>query len=311
MEAAEKRLAFAGETAVRDNRLLERFLNYLRVERGLSVNTLRAYGRDTTDFLRFLERRKTSLQEAGKEEILAYLHELYQRLAPRSVARKIASLRAFFRYLMLDGFVSADPTEALESPKVWRTLPGYLTVKEVERLLAAPELDSPQGIRNRAMLEVLYATGLRVSELVRLRWREINLDAGFVQVVGKGNKERIVPLGDQAADWLVRYRQEAYPTLRRAQEAGDYVFLTRLGKPMTRQYFWMIVEEAGRRAGISKKLSPHTLRHSFATHLLEHGADLRAVQMMLGHADITTTQIYTHVTRERLREAYRKLHPRA
>ncbi|GAB4243871.1 MAG: site-specific tyrosine recombinase XerD [Acidobacteriota bacterium] len=300
-----------GKARMTPEQMLDRYLDYLRVERGLATNTVQAYERDLRAFLDYLKRHRRELPEVGRAELMGYLQELYERLAPRSVARKIVSLRSFFRYLVLDGLLSRDPTEALESPRTWRTLPAYLTKEEVERLLEAPELDSPQGLRNRAMLEVLYATGLRVTELVRLRWREVNLEIGFLRVVGKGNKERIVPLGDEAAAWLVRYRSEGYPQLRRPGRGEDFVFLTRLGRPMSRQYFWMLLEELGRRAGIRGKLSPHVLRHSFATHLLENGADLRAVQMMLGHADIGTTQIYTHVTRERLKELYKKLHPRA
>jgi len=292
-------------------RRLEAFISYLRVERGLSANTIDAYRRDVVDFLEFLQRRRLQLEEVERSELMTYLQELYQRLSPRSIGRKIVSLRSFYRFLILDGYLGNDPTETLESPKTWRTLPKYLTQEEVERLLAAPDLTTRHGIRDRAMLEMLYATGLRVSELVRLKKESINTEVGYLRIVGKGNKERIVPLGDQAIEALQEYLREAYRYFSRHVPATRFVFLTQQGRPMSRQYFWMTVEKLGRLAGIRLKLSPHVLRHSFATHLLENGADLRAVQMMLGHADISTTQIYTHITRQRLKQMYDRLHPRA
>ena len=294
-----------------NERKLEAFVNYLRVERGLSVNTIDAYRRDVSGFLDFTHRRKLLLDQVDRRELIAYLQELYQRLSPRSISRKIVSLRSFYRFLLLDGYLSNDPTEALETPRTWRSLPKYLSQEEVELLLEGPDLTTRHGIRDRAMLEVLYATGLRVSELVRLRKDEINTDVGFLRIVGKGNKERIVPLGEKAIDRLHEYLRDAYPHFKRRSPSSRYVFLTQQGRPMSRQYFWMTVEKLGRKAGIREKLSPHVLRHSFATHLLENGADLRAVQMMLGHADISTTQIYTHITRQRLKQIYDKLHPRA
>ena len=230
-------------------------------------------------------------------------------LPPRS--RKIVSLRSFYRFLLLDGYISQDPTETLDSPRTWRSLPTYLTQAEVEQLLATPEVSNPHGLRDRTMLEVLYATGLRVSELVGLLIREVDLEASFLRTMGKGSKEGIVPLGDAAIDSLDRYLRESRPHFLRGRLASPFLFLTQQGGPMTRQYFWQLIVKYGLRCGLSTKLSPHVLWHSFATHLLENGADLRAVQVMLGHADISTTQIYTHVTKERLKKIYQKFHPRA
>ena len=290
--------------------LLRRYLSYLKVERGLAGNTVAAYGRDIGEFLEFLDAGKLQAAQVRKEDVSAYLRELYGRVAVRSVARKIVSLRSFYRFLVLDGLAENDPTETLESPKTWRALPSYLSQDQVAELLIQPDLSTPHGIRDRAMLEVLYATGLRVTELVRLRLEELNFEIGYLRVVGKGNKERLVPLGDSARDFVALYLAEAYPYFRRKAPGSKFLFLTRRGGPMSRQYFWMIVEKLGRRIGVADRLSPHVLRHSFATHLLENGADLRSVQVMLGHADISTTQIYTHVTRERMRRIYDRFHPR-
>jgi integrase/recombinase XerD len=225
--------------------------------------------------------------------------------------RKVAALRSFFRFLLLDGFIAHDPTETLETPKTWRALPKYLTVDEVNQLLQQPDLGTPQGIRDRAMLEVLYATGLRVSELVGLKLSDLNFEVGFLRTLGKGAKERIVPIGDSAIEATTAYLEQAYPKYKSKNPTTPFLFLSQKGGAMTRQNFWVLVEKYGKRVGLASRLSPHVLRHSFATHLLENGADLRAVQLMLGHADISTTQIYTHVTRERLRRVYRKYHPRA
>jgi integrase/recombinase XerD len=287
------------------------YISYLTVERGLAANTVEAYKRDVNDFLVFLRSRKVEPAKVDRDEVRKYLQHLYGHLSTRSIMRKIVSLRSFYRFLLLDGFVSHDPTETLESPQTWRTLPKYLTEQEVEQLLQQPDLTDPRGLRDRAMLEVLYATGLRVSELVRIRKNEINLEGGFLRAFGKGDKERIVPFGDTSLEYLLDYLERAYPYFRKKSPGSPYLFLTQKGGPMTRQYFWMLVERYGKATGLAGRLSPHTLRHSFATHLLENGADLRAVQLMLGHADISTTQIYTHVTRERLKKIYKKYHPRA
>lgn len=292
-------------------RAFERFINYLRVERGLAVNSIVAYRRDIREFLEFLARNRLKPEEVEHRELLQFLQELYQRLSSRSVARKVVSVRSFYRFLILDGYLANDPTETLESPRTLHSLPKYLSQEEVERLLQLPDVTKSHGLRDRAMLEVLYATGLRVSELARLQVENVNFDVGFVRVIGKGDKERIVPLGETAQGWLNRYLRDAYPRFKRKAPGSRALFLSQKGGPMSRQNFWMIVHRLGRRLGLGDRLSPHVLRHSFATHLLENGADLRAVQMMLGHADISTTQIYTHVTRERLKKIYDKLHPRA
>lgn len=292
-------------------RAFQNYLSYLRVEKGLAANTVDAYGRDTQRFLSFLQREGWILERAGKEELLHYLQHLYEHLSPRTIVRTIASLRSFYRFLLLDGYLTKDPSETLDSPRTWRTLPQFLTQEEVEQLLDQPDPKTPHGLRNRAMLETLYATGLRVSELVRLRNDEINLEAGFLRTFGKGSRERIVPVGDSAVGRIQCYLGEARSYFLRRRTSSPFLFLTQRGGAMSRQHFWTIVIQYGKRAGIEKKLSPHVLRHSFATHLLEHGADLRAVQMMLGHADISTTQIYTHVSRERLKKIYDQYHPRA
>ncbi len=292
-------------------RTYQNFLNYLQVEKGLARNTVQAYAHDISTFLAFAEEQGLSLENIEQDDLAKYLQELYSRLSARSVARNIVSLRGFFRFLILDRYITNDPTENLESPRTWRTLPGYLTGPEVELLLSQPDITRLQGLRDRAMLELLYATGLRVSELIKLRMAEVNLEAGFLTTTGKGNKQRIVPVGDAAVAFLRTYLAEARSGLLGKSASSPYLFLTRRGRPMTRVYFWMLVGNYGRLAGISKHLSPHILRHSFATHLLEHGADLRSVQLMLGHSDISTTQIYTHVTRERLKKIYDKYHPRS
>jgi integrase/recombinase XerD len=292
-------------------RAFHNYLNHLQVERGLAVNTVEAYRRDLLEFFAFLESRARGLEEVEKQDLAQYIQHLFGHLSARSVMRKIVSLRSFFRFLLLDGYLQADPAETLESPKTWHTLPTYLTEEEVEQLLGQPDLKTPHGLRNRAMLEVLYATGLRVSELVRIRLEEMNLDAGWVRAFGKGSRERIVPVGKSAVTFVERYVEEARGHFLRKRAPSPYLFLTQQGRPMTRQYFWILVTRYGRGVGVKRKLSPHVLRHSFATHLLDHGADLRAVQLMLGHVDISTTQIYTHVTRERLKQIYDKHHPRA
>ena len=286
------------------------FLNYLRVEKGLATNTITAYRSDIEEFLAFLEDEEKNLKAVQHLDLSRFLQRLYERLSPRSVMRKIVSLRGFFKFLVLDGYLELNPAQNLETPRVWHTLPEYFTREEVEGLLAAPDLESPHGVRDRAMLEVLYATGLRVSELVGLKPGEMNLEMGILQPVGKGNKQRTVPMGQSALGYLRTYLKEARPRFLKGK-TSRYVFLTQQGGPMSRQYFWMLLNRYGRVLSRKGKLSPHMLRHSFATHLLENDVDLRALQMMLGHADISTTQIYTHVAKHRLREIYNRTHPRA
>jgi len=291
-------------------RLLPDYLAVLVVERGLATHSIAAYRRDLESFGRWLGAREIAAEGCERAHLRRYITELRGRgLSARSAARALAALRGLFRYLLERGVTGQDPTLELESPKLMRALPYFLSAAEVEALLAAPEVAKPLGLRDRSMLETLYATGVRVSELVSLTLGQLRLDPGYVKVWGKGGKERIVPVGSQAREWLARYLENARPGLDKKHR--DPVFLTVRGEGMTRQCFWQLVKKYGRKAAITTHLSPHVFRHSFATHLLEHGADLRAVQAMLGHADISTTEIYTHITRERLRALYDSKHPRA
>lgn len=287
------------------------YLAELTVGRGLAPASIDAYKSDLQKFGAWLAKQGLKLSDCDRSHIRLYLAQLRAHgLAPRSTARVLSALRGFFHYLLEKGSQDRDPTLELENPKLLRALPRFLRREEVDALLAAPSTDTPQGLRDKAMLEVLYATGLRVSELVRLQVDQVRLDPGFVRVVGKGNKERVVPLGSSAREHLSRYLREARPALA-GGKAPEVLFLTVRGEAMTRQRFWQIIKSYGRAVGIASPLSPHVLRHSFATHLLENGADLRALQMMLGHADVSTTEIYTHITRERLRQLYDRSHPRA
>ncbi len=289
--------------------LADQFLDYLRVERGLAANTIQAYSRDMERFFHFLEERGVSLLDVTQEHLMAYMASLQGLVSIRSAARNLSALKVFFRFLSSLGKIRMSPARLLSTPKLPKRLPGVLSRQEVERLLAQPEPKSPLGLRDRAMLELLYATGLRVSELVGLRIQNLNLQAGFVRTMGKGSRERIVPMGNKALEALLAYLQDGRPILLK-RRTSSFLFLNLRGKPLTRQGFWKIIRQYGRKAGIHQVIKPHLLRHSFASHLLEGGADLRAVQVMLGHADISTTQIYTHVTRERLKEIHEKHHPR-
>ena len=290
---------------------LDLYLSHLRVERGLSGNTVEAYGRDVNRFLAFLvEKKRGGPESASRTVILGYLIHLSQAdISARSRARALSALKGFYGFLVKEGLMEANPAADVESPKLSTYLPSVLSEEDVEALLAAPDVESPGGLRDRAMLEMLYATGMRVSELLNVETGHMNLEAGYIRTRGKGSKERLIPLGDQAIDWIKRYMADARGSLSRNHPAG-HVFLTRLGKKMSRQFFWRQVVKYARHAGIKKDISPHTLRHSFATHLLTHGADLRSVQMMLGHSDISTTEIYTHVTTQRLKDVHERHHPR-
>lgn len=289
---------------------LRLFLEYLTVEKGLAANTIQSYARDVRKFTAFLRARKVTLARVSEETVVGFVHgESRAGLSARSRARLISALRSFFRFLVLSGLVKTDATARLTSPSTWLALPKFLTVAEAEALLQAPDEKKPQGVRDRAVLEVLYGSGLRVSELAALRLAEMNLDEGFLVCRGKGGKERIVPLGRSAGRAVRRYLAEARPLFDRG--GREELILTRRGRPFTRQGIWKLLRQHAAAAGLSDRISPHVLRHSFATHLLERGADLRSVQLMLGHSQITTTQIYTHVTRERLRRVYDKFHPRA
>ena len=289
---------------------LRLYLEYLAVEKGLASNTIQSYGRDLGSFLRFLKRDKTPWTAVREEDLARFVHaESRGGLSARSMARRISALRSFFRFLVLSGFLKKDPASGLTSPSTWLSLPKVLTVKEVESLLEATDTTTPQGLRDRAILEVLYGSGLRVSELVSVKRPDLNLDEGFLVCRGKGGKERIVPVGRAACGFVARYLGEVRPRFEAG--ANPVLFLTRRGRGFTRQGLWKLLKRYAGKAGLSAKISPHILRHSFATHLLERGADLRSVQLMLGHSQITTTQIYTHVSRERLRQVYDRFHPRA
>jgi integrase/recombinase XerD len=292
--------------------LIERFADALWMERGLSANTLSAYQSDLRAFARWLLReRRRRLIEAQRIDLLDYLAVLSQQgRKPRSTARLLSCQRQFYQYLLRVGSIREDPSARVDAPKLGRPLPKTLTEGEVERLLAAPDTADSRGHRDRTMLEVLYATGLRVSELVGLRGDQVSLNQEVVRVVGKGSKERLVPLGEEAVSWLNDYLRGPRPDLLNGRLC-DFVFPTQRSDRMTRQAFWQLIKRYAVLAGIAKDLSPHTLRHAFATHLLNHGADLRVVQMLLGHSDLSTTQIYTHVARERLKQLHARHHPRA
>ncbi len=290
---------------------VEAFLEHLVAERGLAQNTLEAYRRDLLRYVEYLRGRRQEPAHLDRAETARYLLALREAgLSPRSVARHLSAIRQFHRFLLREGRAGGDPTAHLESPRPWRRLPGVLSSQEVERLLAIPRPATPLEWRDAAMLELMYASGLRVSELVGLRLSDLDLSVGIIHVLGKGDKERLVPVGEAAAQSLRTYLTRGRPELER-RRASPHLFLGRHGRRLTRQMFWQIFKRAARAAGIVKRVTPHTLRHSFATHLLENGADLRAVQLMLGHADIGTTEIYTHVSRAHLKAIYDKCHPRA
>ena len=293
-----------------DTTLIERFLDALWLERGLSENTLTAYRSDLQGLAIWLQAEQGDLLTAARHDLLRYLQRrAEQGASPRSSARLLSSVRRFYRYLLRERQISEDPSARIDAPKLGRALPKSLTEDEVERLLAAPDVEQAMGLRDRAMLEVLYASGLRVTELVSLTLQQVNLQQGLVKVIGKGNKERLVPLGEEALNWLERYLREARGLLLGATQS-DVLFPGSRKSAMTRQAFWQLIKRYALKAEITKHLSPHTLRHAFATHLLNHGADLRVVQLLLGHSTLSTTQIYTHVARERLKSLHSQHHPR-
>jgi len=290
------------------------FLTHVKVEKGLSSNTVSAYKRDLVKFDAFARKRKLSLEAISRDDLVDFLAGLYrQKLESRTVARQLVTLRNFFRFAQIQELISVDPSVNLESPKIRRTLPGYLRLEEIERLLEQPDEKTPLGLRDRAMLEVLYSTGLRVSELISLRVSDVDAKVGCVRCIGKGDKERIVPVGRQALVMVEKYLRKARPLLcgKGKSASSPTLFVNRRGTALSRVGVWKILSAYGRRAGLRVAIKPHMLRHSFATHLLERGADLRSVQLMLGHADISTTQIYTHVVEERLKQIYKAHHPRA
>jgi integrase/recombinase XerD len=287
------------------------YLNYLRIEKGLSENTIHAYRRDMKKFTSFVGKREIKLQRVTRGDVVDFLSTLYrQGLDSRSVARHLATIRHFFRFLLVEGDLAEDPAANIESPKFRQSLPDFLSIEEVDRLLAQPDVTDARGLRDKAMIELMYSTGLRVTELCGLRLADVQMDAGCLRCIGKGNKERQVPIGRRALTVVEEYLRTSRPRIL-GEASSQYVFVNRNGNKVDRIIFWKILSEYGRKAQLRKNLTPHMLRHSFATHLLDHGADLRSVQMMLGHADISTTQIYTHVVEERLKQVYKAHHPRA
>ncbi len=307
----EKRGKGQGKKGEETSRELMTFLSFLAVDKGLSLNTQSAYKQDLIDFMRFLDKRKVALVKAKAADIDAYLSSLKKRgLSTTSMARGLTTLRGFYKFLLMNKEISASPCERIDMPKLTRRLPRFLTLDEVETLLESPPLTNPIGIRDRVMLEVLYATGFRVSELINIRLNDLDMQRGVISTIGKGEKERIVPIGEEAMKWIKRYVDGARGAILNDKDSG-YLFVTNRGSAMTRQNFWIIIKKHAVSTGIEAgSIKPHVLRHSFATHLLERGVDLRHLQAMLGHADISTTQIYTHVMSERLKGLHEKHHPR-
>ncbi len=292
---------------------MDQYLTHLRYERRLAGHTLESYARDLTGLAAFAAGEQRAIDELTRRDLEAFVRTLMSEgKSPRSVARLVACVRGFYRFLALHQHISENPAVDLSAPRAWKVLPKFLSSQDVERLLNAPDTVTPRGLRDRALIELLYATGLRVSELVALRPQDLHLDAGYLTTMGKGQKQRIVPVGDEAARWVTRYFREARPGLLGKRTSPRVFVNARGGGPgITRVGFWKILKGYGKTIGISRQISPHVLRHSFATHLLERGADLRAIQMMLGHADLSTTQIYTHVLEARMRALYERFHPRA
>jgi integrase/recombinase XerD len=292
--------------------LVDEYLTHLRFERRLAEHTLESYARDLDDLLRHTAGAGRRIEALARPELEAWVRaRMGEGRSPRSVARAVAAVRGFYRYLARHGRIREDPAVDVQAPRAWQVLPKFLTSEEVEQLLRAPDVRTPRGLRDRAMIEVLYATGLRVSELVSLRAQDLQLEAGYLTTTGKGRKQRVVPIGDEAVSWVRRYVAEARPLLLGRRSSPRLFVNARLGTGMTRVGFWKILKGYARLIGLSRQISPHVVRHSFATHLLERGADLRAIQMMLGHADLSTTQIYTHILDARMRVIYDRFHPRA
>jgi len=292
---------------------LDAYLTHLTVERRLAANSIESYARDLQALAEYTAGRKASIEALSLADLESFVRDMMAGgRSPRSVARSIACYRGFYRFLVIEGRIKSSPADDLRPPRAWKVLPRYLAVDEVDRLIAQPSVETPRGLRDRALIELLYATGMRVSELVSLRPSDINLEASYLTCTGKGGKQRIVPIGEEAADWVRKYVRQSRPALLGKRSSPRLFVNARGGGPgLTRVGFWKILKGYARQAGLSRTLSPHMLRHSFATHLLERGADLRAIQMMLGHADLSTTQIYTHVLEQRMRNVYDRFHPRA
>src|SRR5210317_984515 len=310
MASSIKRSAPGSAEVERSEEMVDRFLDAIWMERGLSKNTLGAYRADLMTLGRGMSENNKSIEQANKSDLLDFIAKRVESGAkPRSTARQLSSFRRFFRYIMREGMRDSDPTAEIEMPRIGRSLPKTLSEDEVDALLNAPNTDEPLGHRDRAMLELLYATGLRVSELINIKQSQINFNQGVLRIVGKGDRERLIPLGEEAQRWLKEFINGPRMEILLERQT-DYLFPTRRGDRMTRQAFWHIIKRYAQKAGIDKKLSPHSLRHAFATHLLNRGADLRVVQLLLGHSDLSTTQIYTHVARERLKDLHGDHHPR-
>jgi integrase/recombinase XerD len=294
--------------------MIDAFLDHLRVERRLADHTLESYGRDLRALAEYAAAEGRAPEALDRKALDAFVSQQRTRgLSPRSVARMVAAVRGFYKFLVLDRRLEHSPADDLVPPHAWPALPKFLSLDEVDQLIAQPDVSTPLGVRDRAMIELLYATGLRVSELISVRLLDLHLDEQYMTCVGKGSKERLIPIGEQAAEWIRRYYRDARPQLvkdPRKGRARDALFVNARGGALSRVGFWKILKQYGRKAGLPRSLSPHVLRHSFATHLLDRGADLRAIQMMLGHADLSTTQIYTHVLEARLRAVYDRFHPR-
>jgi integrase/recombinase XerD len=291
--------------------LVDAYLSHLTVERRLSPHTIEGYGRDLAQLGEAAAGLEQPVELLDRRALEQHVRQLMgEGRSPRSVARAVACLRGFYRFLVVSGRRQDNPAGDLRAPRAWKTLPKFLSIDEVDRLLQSPDTTEPRGLRDRALIELLYATGLRVSEMVNLRQQDLNLESGYLTCTGKGRKQRLVPVGDEAAAWLTRYLQEGRPALLKRRASPRLFVNARGGAALTRVGFWKILKTYGKRAGVTSSISPHVLRHSFATHLLERGADLRAIQMMLGHSDLSTTQIYTHVLEARLRAVYDKFHPR-
>jgi len=290
--------------------VIDLYLDHLRVERRLAAHTLESYARDLRALAEFAAGERREPEALDRKALEAFVRQrMASGLSPRSVARSVAAIRGYFRFLVLDRRLEESPADDLRPPSAWPALPKCLSVDEVDALIAAPDVSTPRGLRDRAMIELLYATGMRVSELISARAADLHLDEQYLTCIGKGNKERLIPIGEHAAAWLLRYQREGRPAILKGRSAPR-LFVNLRGRPLGRVGFWKILKGYGRQAALPPSLSPHVLRHSFATHLLERGADLRAIQMMLGHADLSTTQIYTHVLEARLRSVYDRFHPR-
>jgi integrase/recombinase XerD len=301
---------------VNDDASITSFLTHLRIERRLAGHTIESYARDLGALATFAASSKQSLLQLDRHALEEFIRaQITNGMSPRSVAREVAAIRGFYRFLVLERQLEHSPSDDLQPPRAWPALPTFLSLDDVDALLAAPDVSTPLGLRDRAMFELLYATGMRVSELVGVRGADLHLDEHYLTCVGKGSKERLIPIGEQAAAWVTRYQHDARPQLLaqagKARKASTRLFVNARGGPLSRIGFWKILKRHGLAAGLAHTLSPHVVRHSFATHLLERGADLRAIQMMLGHADLSTTQIYTHVLEARLRAVYNRFHPRA